>query len=100
MTLAPREHLLDLGALFDVLPTCTLPRYESTRIGWKIPLGEDVVRDVCQTLTLEVGQVEADTLGRSVRVYAVQVFIVHPNRLRHVRCIKIFASNPKSQPPK
>ena len=90
MTLAPGEHVLNLGALLDVLPTCTLPGYERTRVGREITLGKDVVRDVRQTLTLEVGQVKTDALGRGVRVYGVHVFVVDPDGLGHVRCINTF----------
>jgi len=89
MALAPREHVLNLDALFDVLATDTLPVYERTRLGREVPLGEDVVREVRQTLTLEVGQVEADALGRGDLVRAVQVFVVHPNGLGDVRDNKV-----------
>jgi len=88
-TLTPSEHVLDLDALFDVFPRRTLPGYERTRLGREIPLGKDVVRDVRQTLTLEVGQVETDTLGRTVWVYAVHVFVVHPNGQWNVRNGKV-----------
>jgi len=84
-TLVPREHVLDLDALFDVLATRTLPVYERTRLGGKIPLGEDVVREVRETVTLEVRLVETDALGRSNLVRAVHIFIVHPNGLGDVR---------------
>lgn len=90
MTLAPGEHVLNLSVLFDVLPTCALPRYKRTRVGREITLGKDVVRDVRQTLTLEVRQVKADALGRGVRVYGVHVFVVDPDGLGHVRCINTF----------
>jgi hypothetical protein len=84
-TLVPREHVLNLGALFNALATHALPVYERTRLGGEVPLGEDVVREVCQTLTLEVRLVETDALGRSDLVEAMQVFIVHPNGLGNVR---------------
>jgi hypothetical protein len=84
-TLVPREDILDLDALFDVLATCTLPVNVRTRLGGEIPLGEDVVREVRQTVTLEVRLVEADALGRSGLVHAVHVLIVHPNGLGNVR---------------
>ena len=90
-TLVPREDVLNLDALFDVLATRTLPVYERTRLGGKIPLGKDVVREVSQTLTLEVRHVETDTLGRSDLVRAVHVFIVHPNGLGYVRYINIIS---------
>jgi hypothetical protein len=88
-TLVPREHVLDLDALFDVLATRTLPVYERTRLGGEIPLGEDVVREVRETVTLEVRLVETDALGRSNLVRAVHIFIVHPNGLGDVRYINI-----------
>lgn len=88
-TLVPREHLLNLDVLIDVLATHTLPVYERTRLGGEIPLGEDVVREVRQTLTLEVSQVETDALGRSDMVEAMHVFIVHPNGLGSVRDNKV-----------
>ena len=88
-TLTPREHVLNLDALIDVLATHTLPGHERTRLGGEIPLGEDVVREVRQTLTLEVRHVEADALGRSDLVEAMQIFIVHPNDLGNVRYINI-----------
>jgi hypothetical protein len=84
-TLVPREHVLDLDALFDVLAARTLPVYVRTRLGGEIPLGEDVVREVCQTVTLEVRLVQTNALGRSGLVHAVHVFIVHPNGLGNVR---------------
>jgi len=83
-TLVPREHVLDLDALFDVLATRTLPVYVGARLGGEIPLGEDVVREVRQTVTLEVGLVETDALGRGDLMRAVHVFIVHPNGLGDV----------------
>jgi len=88
-TLVPREHVLNLDALFDVLATHTLPGYERTQLGGEIPLGEDVVREVRQTVTLEVSQVETNALGRSDLARAVQVFIVHPNGLGNVRDNKV-----------
>ena len=72
-----------------MLATHTLPVHERTRLGGEIPLGEDVVREVCQTLTLEVRQVETDALGRSDLVEAIHVFIVHPNGQGNVRYINI-----------
>jgi hypothetical protein len=98
-TLAPREHVLDLDALIDVLATHTLPGYEGTRLGGEIALGEDVVRDVGQTLTLEVRQVKTDALGRSELVLAVHEFIVYPNGLGNVRYINIFGQIPSRTPP-
>jgi len=86
-TLAPREHVLNLDALSDGLATHTLPVYERSRLSGEIPLGEDVVREVRQTLTLEGRQVETDALGRGDMVEAMHVFIVHPNGLGNVRYI-------------
>jgi len=88
-TLVPREHLLNLDALSDLLATRTLPVYERTRLGGEIPLGEDVVREVRQALTLEVSQVETDALGRSDLMEAIHVFIAHPNGLGNVRDNKV-----------
>jgi len=88
-TLAPREHIFDLDALFNVLATRTPPGYERARLGGEIPLGVDVVCDVRQTLALEVGQVETDALGRSDLVGAVHIFVVHPNGLGNVRDNKV-----------
>jgi hypothetical protein len=88
-TLARREHVLNLDALFDVFATHTPPGYERTRLGGEIPLGEDVVREVRQTLTLEVRLVETDALGRSDLVEAIHVFIVDPNGLGNVRYINM-----------
>jgi hypothetical protein len=85
-TFAPREHVLDLSALVDDLPTCTLPAHKRTRLAGKIALGEDVIRDVRQALTLEVRQVEADTLDSGMLVPSMHVFIVHPNGQGYVRC--------------
>jgi hypothetical protein len=64
-------------------------RKNASSVGGEIPLGEDVVREVRQTLTLEVMQVETDALGRSDLVHAVHVFIVHPNGLGNVSYINI-----------
>jgi len=98
MTLAPREHVLDLDALIDVLTTHTLPGYEGTRVGGEIALGEDVVRDVCQTLALEVRQVKTDALGRSELVHAVHILVMHPNGLGSVRYINIIGQIPSRAP--
>lgn len=86
-TLVPGEHVLNLDALFDDLATRALPVYERTHLGGEIPLGENVVCEVSQTLTLEVRCIEADALGRSDLVRTVQVFIVHPNGLGNIRYV-------------
>jgi hypothetical protein len=49
-----RKHVLDLDVLFDVLPARGLPGHKRTRLAGKISLGKDVVREVSQTLALEV----------------------------------------------
>lgn len=72
-----------------MLAAHTLPGYERAHFGGEIPFGEDMVREVRQTLKLEVRQVETDALGRSDLVHAVHVFIVHPNGLGSVRYINI-----------
>jgi len=84
-TLVPREHVLNLDTLFNDLATRALPVYERTHLGGEIPLGENVVCEVSQTLTLEVGGIEVDALGRSDLARTVQVFIVHPNGLGNIR---------------
>jgi len=88
-TLAPTEHVFNLDALFDVLATHALPGYERTHLGGEISLGEDVVREVRQTITLEVRHVETDALGRSDLVRAVHIFIVHPDDLGNIRDNKV-----------
>ena len=86
-TLVPREHVLNLDTLFDDLAARALPVYERTHLGGEIPLGENVICEVSQTLTLEVRCIEADALGRSDLVRTVEVFIVHPNGLGNIRYI-------------
>ena len=60
----------------------------------EIPLGEDVVREVRQTLTLDVRQAKTDALDRSDLVHSVHVLIVHPNGLGNVRYINIIGQFP------
>jgi hypothetical protein len=58
---------------------------------------QDVIRDVRQALTLEVRQVETDTLDRKRAgvQYAVHVFAVHPNSRGDVRCVNMtYSPNP------
>jgi hypothetical protein len=52
--LAPRKHVLDLGALVDDPPARALPAHKTACLSREITLGEDVVRDVRQALTLDV----------------------------------------------
>ena len=46
-----------------------------------------MIREVSQALTLEVRQIEADALGRGVRVATVYVFVVHPDGHGDIHCI-------------
>jgi hypothetical protein len=92
--LAPRKHFFNLSALVDDLPTCALPAHQRTRLAGKIALGEDMIRDVRQALTLEVRQIEADTLDRGMVMPSMHVFVVHPNGQWDVRCIPIRISSP------
>jgi len=79
---APRQNVFDLRVFFDVLSASSLPGHKRARLAREIPLGEDMIREVRQALTLEVWQIEADALGRSLGVPGVvttYVFIVHPD---------------------
>ena len=87
------EHVLNLGALVKDLATWGLPAHQRTRLGGKISLGKDVVREVRQALTLEVRQVEAESLGRGMEMPGMHVFIVHPNGQWDIRCIHIHISS-------
>jgi len=49
-----RQHVFDLGALFDVLPARALPGHQRACLAGKIPLGKDIIGDMRQALTLEV----------------------------------------------
>jgi hypothetical protein len=90
-----REHVLNLGAFVDDLATWGLPAHQSTRLGGEISLGKDMVREVRQALTLEVRQIEAETLGRGMEMASMHVFIVHPNGQWDIRCIHIRISSPQ-----
>jgi hypothetical protein len=45
---SPRQHVLDLGVLPDVLPAGNLPGYQRACLVGEIPLGKDMVREVRQ----------------------------------------------------
>jgi hypothetical protein len=51
---APRQHVLNLGVLVDVLPARTLPCYQRACLAGEIPLGKDMVREMRQAHTLEM----------------------------------------------
>lgn len=61
--LTPREHILDLYTLLNMLPACSFPGYHRTGPAREVPLRKDIIRDVCQALiALHLWQIEADTL--------------------------------------
>jgi len=78
-TFAPGQHIFDLRVFFDVLSASALPGHERSRLAGEISLGKDMVGEVCQALTLEAWQIEADALGGSLGTCTVHVFIVHPD---------------------
>jgi hypothetical protein len=87
---APRQNVIDLHVFFDVLSASGLPGHKRARLAREITLGEDMVREVRQALTLEVWQIEADALGRSLGVPSVvtaYVFIVDPDGHGDIHCI-------------
>jgi hypothetical protein len=61
--LTPREYILDLYTLLNMLPTCPFPGYHRTGPAREVPLRKDMIRDMRQALTaLHMWQIEADTL--------------------------------------
>jgi anti-sigma-K factor RskA len=73
-----------------VLSAGGLPGHKRARMAREISLGKDMVREVRQALTLEVWQIEADALGRSLGVPGVvtaYVFIVHPDGHGDIHCV-------------
>ena len=91
-TFAPRQHVFDFHAFFDVLSASALPGDKRTRLAGKISLGEDMVRDVRQALTLDVRQVEADALCRGVGLPTVNVLVVHPDGYRDIHYVPFLKS--------
>jgi hypothetical protein len=85
--LAPSQHVFDLHAFFDGLAALALPVNEGARLAREVSLGEDIIREVSQVLTLEVRQIEADALGRGLGVSTVYVFVVHPDGHGDIHCV-------------
>jgi hypothetical protein len=71
----------------DVLSASGLPGYKRARLAGEIPLGKNMVGEVCQTLALEVRHIEANALGRSVGARTVHIFVVHPDGYGNILCI-------------
>ena len=91
-TFAPRQHVFDLHAFFDVLSASALPGDKRAGLARKISLGEDVVRDVRQALTFDVWQVEANALCRGVGFPTVNVLVVHPDGYRDIHYVPFLKS--------
>jgi hypothetical protein len=61
--LTPREYILNLYTLLNVLPARSLPGYHRTGPAREVPLRKDIIRDMRQALkALHLRQIEADTL--------------------------------------
>ena len=75
-----------------MLTALAFPGNEGARLAWEISLGKDMIREVSQALTLEVRQIEANALGRGVRVSTVYIFVVHPDCHRDIHCVFMIGS--------
>jgi hypothetical protein len=61
--LTPREYILDLYTLLNMLPACSFPGYHGTGAAREVPLRKYVIRDMRQALkAFQLWQIEADTL--------------------------------------
>ena len=84
--LTPREYILDLGALVDVLPARALPRHHRARSAREVSLRKYIIRDVRHAFAaLHLWLVQTDALRRGVRARAVHVLVMYPNGRRNVR---------------
>jgi hypothetical protein len=83
-TFTPGQNVFDLRTFLDVLSTSGLPGHKGACLAWQIPLGKDVIREVCQALAFELRQIEVDALGRGMRVPTVYVFVMHPYGYRGI----------------
>ena len=84
--LTPREYILDLYTLLNMLPARSFPGYHRTGPARKVPLRKDIIRDMRQALkAFHLWQIEADTLRSGMGTRAVQVLIMHPNGRGDVR---------------
>lgn len=79
-TLTPRQYIRNKGMFLDLLSTETLPVNYRPKLGYEIPLVEDVVRNVCQSLQPPVGGrgSQLDTLSDDGSRCVVAVHVAEP----------------------
>jgi hypothetical protein len=86
--LTPREYILDLDALLNMLPARSFPRHDRTGPAREVPLRKNIIRDMRQALNaFHLRQIQANALRGGMGTRAVQVLIMYPNGRRDVRYI-------------